>query len=133
MNRSHTITLVLCAVLATPVATRATAGGFDCSLSFDCRIDGAFSSVKWKPSSSCDKPSAPLMMFVNSLREYNDAVDAFNRFLSATNAYIACITSEAKRDIDTTADVIVKGAKAAQSEAADELRQQRTRLQMLRP
>lgn len=108
----------------------AQAGELECFLT--CKIDGLMSNITWKPS-GCSKPSAPLFLVGRGAREYNLAVDQFNMWLSLVERYNDCIRSEALADIKRMPDLIVEGAKKAQSEMASEIQHQRSNLQLMRP
>ena len=108
-------------------------GELECGILNNCRIDGIVSSVKWKPSGSCSRPFAPPLYFGSSAREYNDAVDSFNRWLSGVDLYLSCVRNEATADMRKMPEIIVDGVKQVEEEMSRELARARSKLQMMRP
>ena len=105
------------------------AGELECGIG-GCRLDG-LARVEWKPSSSCYKPPAPLML-VTGTREYNEAVDAFNRWVSEMGLYVDCVSNEAASDLKKMPDIILEGVKKTQREVSEDVAQQRGRLRLMR-
>lgn len=62
---------------------------------------------QWKPK-TCYEPYRPSMAYVYDVDSYNFEVDAYNRYVAEAEAYLACITSEAKVDITKRFPAIVR-------------------------
>lgn len=106
-------------------------GELECGIG-NCRIDGIFQSVKWKPS-GCFKPNKPPMYFGSSSSEFNDAVSEFNTWHSKVRAYMNCVRSEAANDVQKMPVVIADGEKQLEQEMSAEVERARSMLQMMRP
>lgn len=122
--------LFLCAVLL-HFATLSIAGELTCGFG-GCRLDAVISDVKWKPT-NCEKPPPPYTFFGTTAREYNLAVDSFNRWISIIDLYIKCVRSEADTDSRKVPAIISDGLKNAEQEVSDEVQHERLKLQMMRP
>ncbi len=117
-------------VLFAFISQYSVAGKFECLI--DCDLDGIALSVDWKPN-GCYKPSPPLILYVSNARDYNEAVDTFNRWISEVDSYLVCVRNEARRDIEKVPEIILEGVKKAQRDMASEVSSQRTSLQLMRP
>jgi hypothetical protein len=108
-----------------------SSGELECGIG-NCRIDGVFQSVKWKPS-NCFQPNKPPMYFGSSSSEFNDAVSAFNNWQAKVRSYISCARSEAANDVQKMQEVIANGEKQLEQEMSAEVERARSTLQMMRP
>jgi hypothetical protein len=96
-----------------------------------CDISGALSFCKWKPK-NCDKPDAPAI-FATDVVTYNLAVDEYNRYLQEIDEYKECIIAEGKADITHGfPDLVVDGAKEAESEVDEEANRAKRSLELAR-
>lgn len=125
--------LQLCLVALASWSSISLSGEFDCGILNNCRIDGIIPSVKWKPTGSCSKPFPPSLYYGSSVREYNNAVDSFNRWVSEVQSYVSCIRTEAESDLKKIPDIIRDGAKQAQQEMSNEVARARLEIEMMRP
>ena len=107
-----------------------SAGELECTIY--CRLDGLTSNITWK-ATGCIKPSPPMMFYGRSVREYNQSVDEFNRWLTAVDAYLLCVRNEAADDMRKMPTVFAEGVDKARQEMSDEVRRQRTNLELMRP
>lgn len=117
-----TVTFVL-------LAKSLSAGELECTIY--CRLDG-LTSITWK-STDCIKPSPPMMFYGRSVREYNQSVNEFNYWLTQVDSYLLCVRSEAADDMRKMPSVFTEGVEKARREISDEVRRQRSNLELMRP
>ena len=131
MMKSIVLRLWVVAFACLPSIT--LSGEFECGILSNCSLDGILPTVKWKPSRSCYKPITPMPYFGSGVREYNDAVDSFNRWVSEVNTYRNCVRNEAAADMKKVPDIIIDGANQVNQEMSAEISRIRSNLEMSRP
>lgn len=75
----------------------------------------------------CEKPAKPDLSFDDKLtgrarsEAYNAAVARYNLWTEASNAYVACITAEAERDLQTYYKAVTASLEAEQDSVIGEI------------
>ena len=87
------------------------------------------STLEWR--TNCTAPAQPTL-FIDNIETYNLALEEFNTYVAQVRAYIQCIQSDGRGDVDALADVVARGMQAQQSVALEAVEELRTDLNVQR-
>lgn len=84
----------------------------------------------WK-STHCKRPDVP-MIYVGTTAEFNKAAEALNNYVGGLNAYMTCLSDEARADVNATADIVKASVDKSQASVTDEFNRTKAQLDAAR-